>query len=231
MSNKASDSKTKKPAPLRANALDPRAPLLTQPFKRLVEEGFLVKLSVEFTPNGVTTSGVPDARMIAVEGSGLVKDQAYPLGQLAAIADNGNLIPVKGKTKSGAKAPTQPLPEKSLTKEDFNKTSAELFARAKAVAQKCTGSTLVGRVRSSNAFNGSATISFQNWWKTAKPAQRAIALTAHKQRMELSPEDVAKLADLQCPFLGPAEFTVAKDDDGKAPTPPSKESRSASPKK
>jgi len=192
------------------SALDPRTPHLVQPFKRLVEEGFLLKILVEFTPSGYTASGIPDERMISVDKSGLVKDQTYPLGKLLAVAEQGDLIPLKGKAKKTG-ASTQPAPEKSLTKEDFDKTVQELFARAQAVAQKCTGSTLVGRVRSEDAFDGTVTTSFEEWWKRASIAQRAISLTTKKHREGISKESLSKLKDMQCPFRGTANFVVASE--------------------
>jgi hypothetical protein len=213
MSN-AQGTKKQTLAPQRASALDPRAPLLVQPFKRLVEEGFLLKVNVEFTPSGFTATGVPDSRMIEVANSGLVKDASYPLGKLAAVAEQGNLIPLKGKGKGqkGAGPSGQPLPEKSLCKKDFAKTDAELYARAQAVAKKCTGSTLVGRVRSADLFDGTTTISFKKWWQTADVECRLTALTVTKQRSLITEEEAAALTRMQCPFPGPAEFTVAEEE-------------------
>jgi hypothetical protein len=213
-----------KDATAKLQALDPRTPALVQPFKRLVEEGFLQKLTVEFTPSGYTAMGTPDDRMIAVDKSGLAKGETYPLGRLLAIAEQGNLIPLKGKAKKTGAA-TQPVPEKSLVKADFDKTAQELFARAQAVAQKCTGTTLVGRVRSEGAFDGAVTISFENWWRTATPAQKAISLMVKKHREGVTADSLAKLRDMQCPFRGPAEFEVAEEADEEEPqAPPSRAS-------
>jgi hypothetical protein len=175
----------------------------------LVEEGFIVELKVIFTPVGVNATGKADARMIAVEDSGLVKDQEYPLGKLSAIADQGDLIPVKGKKKKNS-TPEQPPPTKSLWKGDWAvKDSSEFEARAKAVASTCGGATLVGRVRSENLFGGKATISFQKWWETATPKARAVSLTLKKYRDELDEPMINSFKNLQCPFRGTAEFVVS----------------------
>jgi hypothetical protein len=194
----------------RGTALDPRIPSLVQPFKRLVEEGYITELVVKFTPSGTTSLGKPDQRMVDVDKSGLVIDQAYPLGLLLAVSDKGNLVPVKGKKKTAAQA-AQPLPEKTLTKDDLGKTPDELLARARAVANKSGGATLVGRVRSANRFGGSATISFENWWKTADAVSRASSLMTTKKLAELDQAQIDKFGSLQCPFRGTAEFTVIEN--------------------
>lgn len=191
--------------------LDPQNPSLVQPFKRLVEEGFILELVVKFTPSGFAAYGKPDARMIAVEGSGLVRGQEHPLGQLKAVADKGNLIPVKGKSK-GNKQEAQPLPKKSLCKRDFEGTDAELLARARAVAGEVGGSTLVGRVRSAQLFDGKVTTSFESWWRDATPDARSAALFQKKQLDELDEADLARFNNMQCPFRGPAQFVVADEE-------------------
>jgi len=150
-------------------------------------------------------------------------DSAYvysgtPVGLLLAVSDKGNLVPVKGKKKQAAK-PAQPLPEKTLTKDDLGKTQDELLARARAVANKSGGATLVGRVRSANRFNGSATISFENWWQSADARSRASSLMATKKLTELDDTEVAKFGTMQCPFRGSAEFTVTEITQEPAPTP------------
>jgi hypothetical protein len=207
-----SGAKDKRSGAQRAAALDPRAPLLVQPFKRLVEEGFIKELNVSFTPTGVTATGVPDTRMIAVKDSGLVKDQKYPLGLLASIADQGDLIPIGGKKKKKNNAVVeQPLPSKSLCARDWEfKDPSEFVARAIAVADASTGATLVGRVRSADLFGGDHTISFQKWWETASPYDRAVSLTLKKYRDELSTEQIQSLQTLRCPFRGTAEFVVSE---------------------
>jgi hypothetical protein len=180
----------------------------------MVEEGYIRSIKVEFTPTGFTSGGVPDERMIALEGSGLESNREYPLGILSALADRHNLIPLKGKAaKSNGQAKAQPLPAKTLTKEDLSKTPQEFAARARAVADACEGGTLVGRVRTSGAFNGSVTTSFQNWWRDASPRDRMSALVIPSKAREFTDEDVQKFSNLPCPFRGTAEFRVQEDDD------------------
>jgi len=196
-------------------ALDPTTPSLTQPWKRLVEEGFIQKMSIEFTPTGSTVVCIPDARVIAVEGSGLEEGVTYPIGMVKAAVDKGNLIPRRQDKKKSAdgKAADTPKPAKTLVKSDFGGSAAELFARAKAVAQSCGGATLVGRVRSAGVFDGEVTTSFQDWWAAASPEKRGRSLVQPRHAGELTREDVAKFANMECPFRGTAEFVVADGGD------------------
>jgi hypothetical protein len=212
-------AQAKRAAP-RGTALDPKNPSLVQPFKRLVDEGFITELTVKFTPTGTTTVGKPDERMAGVKDSGLTAGKDAPLGILAAVADQGNLIPLKGK-KSGKKI-EQPLPERSLDKKDFAGTAAELLARCTAVANNCGGATLVGRVRSANHFDGTTTTSFQNWWAQAKPYSRCVALSTEKKRADMTKDEIMKLGTLPCPFRGTQEFIVANEEAPAKPSSPSK---------
>lgn len=198
----------------KGNVLDPRTPALAQPFKRLVEEGFITELTVKFTPMGTTVTGRPDSRMVKVVDSGLSLETDFPVGQLASVAEKGNLIPRKGKSP-GKKGQSngQPLPTKSLHKEDFALSPAEFKARCESVASACSGATLVGRVRSAGNFDGSVTTSFQDWWKSAGIKNRASALIQKKYSSEITQEQLKRLAGLSCPFRGIAEFTVSQEHD------------------
>jgi len=195
-------------------ALDPLAPVLGQPWKRLVEEGFITELVVKFTSSGVNAQGKPDTRVCAVEGSGLVEGQFTPLGLIKAAADKGNLIP-RRQNKNGPSGSVSgtPLPAKTLVKSDFGGTDAELLGRARKVAQACGGQTLVGRVRSSNAFDGKVTTSFQDWWASASAEKRVKALVQPRHMSELSKDDTNRLAKMECPFRGTADFAVADEED------------------
>lgn len=206
----------KKPAtPRGVSAFDPRAPALTQPYKRLVEEGFITSLTVIFTPNGVSMTAIPDARLAAVESSGLTADQAAPLGMCLAASDKGNLIPRRDnkskKTKGGTSKPA--LPEKSLCKRDFEGTDPELYARAQAVCTATGGAPLVGRVRSAGAFDGTVSTSFENWWKGANVEQRLSAVIIPSRAKELTTEEKARLGNMRCPFRGNAGFVVAEEEE------------------
>jgi len=210
-------------------ALDPTKPTLSQPWKRLVDEGFILKLVVEFTPTGVSVLGEPDKRIVDVDGSGLVLGQPAPVGLIKAAADKGNLIPRRQTNKGpGGSVSGTPLPAKSLVKSDFTGSDAELLGRARKVAQACGGQTLVGRVRSSNAFDGEVTTSFKDWWASATPEKRAKALVQPRHLEGLTKDEVKKLANLECPFRGTADFVVAQDgeEDEEQEAP-----RSTSPKK
>lgn len=197
-------------------ALDPRNPALVQPFKRLVEEGFIRSIKIEFTPSGFTCGGVPDQRMIALPDSALQEGREYPLGILSALADKHNLIPLKGKAGKKATGDTksQPLPAKTLVKEDLSKTPQELMARAIAVAKACGGASLVGRVRTSGAFNGKVTITFKQWWDSATAVDRVKALVIPSKLKEFTSEDISRFSGpMPCPFRGIAEFRVHEDND------------------
>lgn len=203
----------------RAAALDPRAPLLVQPFKRLVEEGFILELKVVWTPTTVTVEGEPDDRLIAVAGSGLQKGQKYAIAKLSSIADDGDLIPTKGKKSKNDKNPSQPDPKKSLCAKDLDLDFAGFVARAQAVAKNCSGPTLVGRVRSAELFEGRITTKFSDWWEKAEPGPRCTSLTLEKYRKEMSGHSngLKYFADLKCPFRGTAEFVVTEKDQEKKP--------------
>jgi hypothetical protein len=195
----------------RSNALDPRSGTLVQPFKRLVEEGFILELKVTFTPNGYSASGKPDARLAAVPNSGLTQGQDAPVGKLTAAADSGNLIPKKGtKVKSKATGSVaQPLPLKTLTKKDFEGTTDEqLIARMHVVASDEHGGTLIGRVRSAGRYLPDVSMSYQDWWAGANINDRALSLCQKKELAKLSQEDKVRLRGKQCPFRGTAEFLV-----------------------
>jgi len=213
---KKKDEQGNKPVVARNTALDPRNPSLVQPYKRLVDEGFITRLRVEFSPSGFTAEGVPDARMIAVPESNLMVGTAYPLGTLIAIADKGNLVPKKQKNKAagGSAERAQPLPKKTLTLRDFDgTTNQQLLARAAVVASADSAGTLVGRVRSANKFTANVTTSFHDWWAAADVDSRATALCQSKELAKLTDVHKARLATMPCPFRGNAEFVVADEED------------------
>jgi len=225
------------------NAFDPRAPTIVQPFKRLVDEGWIEEIAVVFTPTGVKVSGKASAKLVAVENSGLNQADSFPLAVLARVAELGNCIPKpgkKGKGVGGAPAP-QALPAKSLVKSDFAaaKSAASLQARANAVAAAAGGAPLVGRVRSAGRFLGTETTTYQDWWAVAAVADRALSLCQGRYLAALTNEEKARLAGLQCPFRGTLEFVVAAEEEeeedegvGKADTPePGKPGTSSSSKK
>lgn len=207
-------------------ALDPTNPALTQPWKRLVDEGFITELIVTFTPTGQTVLGKPDKRVCDVEGSGLKEGGSFPVGMIKAAADKGNLIPLRGKNKTGGSPSGTPLPAKSLVKGDFAGSDAELLGRARKVAQACGGQTLVGRVRSAGAFNGEVTTSFQDWWQSAKPIEKSKALVQPRHLTGLEKADIDRLAKLECPFRGTADFVVADAED-EDEEPPKEAARSS----
>jgi hypothetical protein len=209
---------TKVVAP-RSSALDPRNATLVQPFKRLVEEGFITSLSVTFTPNGFTASGVPDARVAAVEGSGLTTGTAAALGLILSAADKGNLIPKKTKGKTSGKAQVQPLPLKTLVSKDFEGTTDEqLLARMRVVASDSNGGTLIGRVRSAGRYVASVTLSYQDWWNRADANDRALSLCQHKELVKLTDAQKQRLRGKPCPFRGTAEFLVSTESAAGAPS-------------
>jgi hypothetical protein len=198
----------------RNNALDPRNATLVQPFKRLVEEGFITELLVKFTPNGYSAEGVPDTRVCGVVDSGLTAGESAPLGKILAAVERGNLAPKKSKDKksSGNKAQTQPLPLKTLVTKDFEGTTTEqLFARARIVASDSNGGTLIGRVRSAGRYVADVTLSYQEWWGRANVNDRALSLCQHKELVKLTDVHKERLRGMPCPFRGDAEFLVAQE--------------------
>lgn len=201
----------KTPGPRGPAAFDPKTPTIVQPYKRLVDEGFITELSVVFTPTGVTITGKPDKRVADVPDSGLTVGEATALGRILTAADKGNLIPKRSgdRRKKANAAAAAPLPEKSLVKRDFEGSDQELLARARAVASSAGGPALVSRVRSAGNFGGRVTTSFQNWWAAATPPQRMASLVVPSRRGELDAGDAARFENMQCPFRGTADFIVA----------------------
>jgi len=195
------------------SALDPRVPVLVQPFKRLVEEGFITELTVTFTPMGTECKGKADSRLAAVEGSGLDTTTHYPVGRLAAAAEKGQLALPPKRGKKGAKSgPAENLPTKSLCKKDFENTTPEkLQARINEIAASAGGGPLVGRVRSANMFTGTQTTSYGDWWASANGAARAASLAQKRHFDTFSDEEKNALRRLQCPFRGTAEFAVSAE--------------------
>jgi len=199
------------------SALDPRAPLLVQPFKRLVEEGYISELVVKFTPLGTEVKAKAAKRLVDVEGSGLNETDYFPVSRLSVVADKANLVPAPGKKKksAGAGGAAQQLPTKSLAKGDFAEgvSAQRLQQRINAVANALGGGPLVGRVRSAGAFAGDETESYQDWWEAASPHDRAISLCQGRHLATLTDAEIGRLGGLRCPFRGTAEFTVSKEDE------------------
>lgn len=228
----AEQAKTKSPASRKGGptAFDPKSPAIVQPYKRLVDEGFIERLTITFTPTGVEVVGVPDKRVAEVAGSGLTAGTAAPLGMILTAADKGNLIPKRSgdRKKKANAAAVAPLPEKTLTKRDFEGSDQELLARARAVANHCGGPTLVGRVRSSGSFGGRVTTTFQQWWERATPSQRASSLVIPSRKEEIGTAEIARFATMQCPFRDVASFVVPEAGPStqgrpRSPDPPSEE--------
>jgi len=199
------------------SGLDPTTPLLVQPYKRLVNEGFIMELRISFKPTGTVVEACPGEKLVEVVGSGLKSDTYYAVAVLARIAELGNVIPKPGKSGKGkAGGPKTPeLPKKSLCIKDFavGSSPATLQKRANEVAAACGGGPLVGRVRSAGIFKGTESQSYQDWWAGADPKSRAVSLCQGKALSELTDVALARLGGLQCPFRGTLEFTVAEQDE------------------
>jgi hypothetical protein len=199
------------------SALDPTVPILVQPYKRLVAEGYITELVCSFTPTGVSVKAKADERMVAVVGSGLNTTEYYPVGRLAAVAEKGALAPAPTRGRKKKSGPAVQLPEKSLCAQDFiNPTREGLQARINSIAASAGGGPLVGRVRSAGKFTGTETVSYQTWWETASADSRAASLSQKRHYDALTAQQKALMQGLQCPFRGTAEFAVsaqAEDDE------------------
>jgi hypothetical protein len=211
----------------RTAAVDPRNPLLVQPYKRLVDEGFVTSLTIKFTPMGVSSMCQVDSRVVSA-GSGLALGTDYPVAMIARLADEGNLIPKRG-SKRGAKGPkAAQLPKKSLCKEDFS-DSATLKKRAEEVTAACGSGGLVGRIGSAGLLP-EKTVLFDQWWAVAAPVDRLVLLTT-KDHREVITKNVGQakagpmLRALGCPFQDSLEVRVAaatpaKEEAAAPKTPP-----------
>jgi hypothetical protein len=189
-------------------------PILTQPWKRLVEEGLIKSIAVDFTPTGTSVVGKAGRALVEAEGSGLNETDAFPLGKLLAVAERGNMIPKPGKKAKGTgAAAAPPKPAKSLVKSDLSAEGAPgLQTRVNMIASACGGGPLTGRVRSAGRFAGTETTSYQTWWNAADGDLRALSLAVGKNYSSFTTEEKNRLLGLQCPFRGTLEFKVAEYD-------------------
>jgi len=196
-------------------ALDPRVPVLVQPFKGLVESGVIVEISVVFGSMGTEVKGKASKRLADVANSGINTTDYFPVVRLLEVAEMGDspiLVKPTKKRSSGATAgPAKPA--RSLCKDDFSLAAPELQRRANEIARACGGGPLTGRVRSAGRFEGTATTSYQDWWNGASVDDRALSLSEGKRLGAFTPEEKALLAGLQCPFRGTLEFRVSEEAD------------------
>jgi len=204
------------PSPKARPALDPRVPVLVQPFMGRVEIGVITELSVKFSSMGTEVKGKASQRLVDVEKSGLNTTDFFPVGRLLEVAEMGEDPVLKRPGKKGNKGaggPAQVKPARSLCKEDFTLAPAALQQRANEIARACGGGPLVGRVRSAGRFDGTETVSYREWWDSAGAELRALSLSEGKRFNTFTPEEMGVLTGLQCPFRGTLEFTVKEEDE------------------
>lgn len=204
------------PSPKARPALDPRVPVLVQPFKGLVENGVIGEITVVFSSMGTVVKGKASKRLADVKESGLNTTDYFPVVRLLEVAEMGEdpILKRPGKkTSKGAGGPAQVKPARSLCKEDFSLSPAALQQRINEIARACGGGPLVGRVRSAGRFEGTETVSYREWWDSADAELRALSLSEGKRLATFTPEQKALLTGLQCPFRGTLEFTVKEEDE------------------
>jgi hypothetical protein len=195
-------------------ALDPRVPVLVQPFKGLVETGVITEISVKFSAMGTEVKGKASKKLADVKDSGLNTTDFFPVGRLLEVAESGENPVLKRPGKKGKGAgPAQVKPARSLCSEDFSLAQSALQTRINEIAKNCGGGPLVGRVRSAGRFDHDRTISYREWWDAADGDLRALSLSEGKRYSSFTPEQKALLVGLQCPFRGTLEFTVKAEDE------------------
>jgi hypothetical protein len=195
-------------------ALDPRVPVLVQPFKGLVETGVITEISVKFSAMGTEVKGKASKKLADVKDSGLNTTDFFPVGRLLEVAESGENPVLKRPGKKGKSGgPAQVKPARSLCTEDFSLAQAALQSRINEIAKNCGGGPLVGRVRSAGRFDHDRTISYREWWDAADGDLRALSLSEGKRYSSFTPEQKALLVGLQCPFRGTLEFTVKAEDE------------------
>jgi hypothetical protein len=202
-------------APKARPALDPRVPVLVQPFKGMVETGLIEEITVVFSSMGTVVKGKASKKLAEVEQSGLNVTDYFPVARLLEVAESGDkplLVNPKKKKKGGA-APAQVKPARSLCATDFELSPAALQQRINEIARACGGGPLVGRVRSAGEFDGDATVSYQDWWRDASAHKRALSLSEGKRLAAFSDEQKELLSGLQCPFRGTLEFKVSEEEE------------------
>jgi len=214
-------------------ALDPENPGLTQPWKDFSSKGWIQDITIKKTPFGWNMT-CQVAASVNTEAAG--KDIALGVAK-QLIVDAGLWTPKGPKAKAG-KDSENPLPKKSLVKDDF-KDPGKLASRAAEVASALRDTTARGRIGSLKLMlEGVDT--FEEWWRKAPPSSKVRLLMDEKHFKQLTDTEHLRFSEVvvSCPFRGavpaPApEGDGADDSEDEDPPrpPPQRKAGSASPPK
>jgi hypothetical protein len=149
-----------------------------------------------------------------------------PLGVAKQLIIDAGLWTPKGPKNRDGKKIDNPLPKKSLTKEDF-KDPGTLVSRTAEVASALKDTTARGRIGSLNLMlEGIDT--FEKWWTAAPPSSKTRLLMDEKHYKQLTDVEHLRFSEVvtSCPFRGavpaPAPEGDGADDseDEDPPRPP-----------
>jgi len=213
--NRAAKADKVRPPP---PALNPESPALTQPWKDFVSRGFVSSLTVKYSPLGVQV-------FCAVQES-LKKPDDPSNGEIALGDAKNRIVEAKlwaPKAQNKAKTDKNEVarPKKSLVKEDFEGSDADLLTRADAIA-KATGSTTAkGRIGSLKMFIDGAT-TFEAWWDEASPKEKTRLFSDKKHHDEFTEEMHLQFERCvsKCPFLGPVPDPSQEKEEDEEPEKP-----------
>lgn len=179
-------------------ALNPDAPGLTQPFKDFVSRG-LVSIKVEFGPMGTKIGGTPYG-LIRKEGES--DSTLLPLGEIKSRIEEAGVSNQRPRANGKKTTAKQPLPTRSLCKQDFESGEANLLHRIRAVGNSIGSDVARARILTAKA-NASGYESFDEWWIHANHDQRSLVLVDRKHAEEIG-QSMSMLTelDIQCPFRG-----------------------------
>jgi len=195
--------------------LNPEQPLLSQPFKGLVDQGLILKLTVEFDPFGAQVYCTPSEFLCSKSRNKLVwvPDNMcrYPAGLVLSVARDAGLTKTSKPSASGnsTKQEAEVLPEKSLCDKDFPGTTDSLTARLEQIATKCGGNVITGRVRS-GGLKFTRTVSFSDWWNQAPNEDRLLAFSDGPRRKKIGDLDISAIAGCPSPFRDDVQFVVGE---------------------
>jgi len=185
-------------------ALNPESPALVQPFKEFVSNGWITTLQVVFTPMGTTMECVLADFLLKEEDKQNESNgkKFLPIGVARKRIEEAGLSTSRGRTKTKSpNSQAQPRPQRSLIVEDFLGSDAQLYERAKGVAEKLTSKAASGRIGSLDLMiEGCNT--FQEWWDNAPPAHKLRLFMDEKHIKLVDKSHVAKFIGVMknCPF-------------------------------
>jgi len=181
-------------------ALSPENPALVQPYRDFIARGWITELTLKVTPGSVAIVCKLGKAVEVPEGTD--RNSLTPQ-QAKSFIEDAKLWSPGGKQKSGAKKEEVKLPKRSLCKEDFSGTDANLLNRIRSVAKDIGDNTARGRIGSLKIFKEGCD-SFDKWWEKAGPREIGHLLTSKAYFEKLSDADFVRIKSVceKSPFRG-----------------------------